>query len=156
MTDGMFCAKYLSQYQEILSKTQLFGTGKYSKLGRTLYIPFVKKEIKKKRLSKNRAESIHPYIHPSNHSLTHLIHPSIRLSVHPPILQSIHPSIQPNDSSINDRLINNSSIHPSFDPSIHPSSGLGIHLRFSLDAFSRTSVVSYWRKHVQEILVHRF
>ena len=37
MTDGMFCAKCLSQYQEILSKTRLFGTGKYSKLGRTLY-----------------------------------------------------------------------------------------------------------------------
>ena len=36
MTDCMFCAKYLSQYQEILSKTRLFGTGKYSKLGRTL------------------------------------------------------------------------------------------------------------------------
>ena len=37
MTDGMFCAKCLSQYQEILSKTRLFGTGKCSKLGRTLY-----------------------------------------------------------------------------------------------------------------------
>ena len=40
MTDGMFCAKCLSQYQGILSKTQLFEmfeTGKYSKLGRTLY-----------------------------------------------------------------------------------------------------------------------
>ena len=37
MTDGMFYAKCLSQYQEILSKMQLFGTGKYSKLGRTLY-----------------------------------------------------------------------------------------------------------------------
>ena len=37
MTDGMFCAKCLSQYQEILSKTRLFETGKYSKLGRTLY-----------------------------------------------------------------------------------------------------------------------
>ena len=35
--DGMFCANYLSQYQKILSKTRLFGTGKYSKLGRTLY-----------------------------------------------------------------------------------------------------------------------
>ena len=40
MTDGMFCAKCLSQYQEILSKTRLFGTGKYSKLGRTLYKSF--------------------------------------------------------------------------------------------------------------------
>ena len=29
MTDGMFCVKYLSQYQEILSKARLFGTGKY-------------------------------------------------------------------------------------------------------------------------------
>ena len=38
MTDGMFCAKCLSQYQEILSKTRLFGTGKYSKLGITLYM----------------------------------------------------------------------------------------------------------------------
>ena len=38
MTDGVFCAKCLSQYQEILSKTRLFRTGKYSKLGRTLYI----------------------------------------------------------------------------------------------------------------------
>ena len=37
MTDGMFCAKCLSLYQEILSKTRLSGTGKYSKLGRTLY-----------------------------------------------------------------------------------------------------------------------
>ena len=36
MTDGMFCAKCLSQHQEILSKTQLFETGKYSKLGTTL------------------------------------------------------------------------------------------------------------------------
>ena len=36
MTDGMFCVKCLSQYQEILSKTRLFGAGKYSKLGRTL------------------------------------------------------------------------------------------------------------------------
>ena len=26
MTDGMFCAQCLSQYQEILSKTRLFGT----------------------------------------------------------------------------------------------------------------------------------
>ena len=40
MTDGMFCAKCLSQYQEILSKTRLFETGKYSKLGRTLYVIF--------------------------------------------------------------------------------------------------------------------
>ena len=40
MTDGMFCAKCLSQYQEILSKTRLFGTRKYSKLGKTfLCIP---------------------------------------------------------------------------------------------------------------------
>ena len=38
MTDGMLCANCLSQYQEILSKTRLFGTGKCSKLGRTLYI----------------------------------------------------------------------------------------------------------------------
>ena len=37
MTDGMFCANFLSQYQEILSKTRLFGTGIYSKQGRTLY-----------------------------------------------------------------------------------------------------------------------
>ena len=37
MIDGMFCAKCLSLYQEILSKTRLSGTGKYSKLGRTLY-----------------------------------------------------------------------------------------------------------------------
>ena len=37
MTDGRFCAKCMSQYQEILSKTPLFGIGKYSKLGRTLY-----------------------------------------------------------------------------------------------------------------------
>ena len=37
MTDGMFCAKCLSQYQEILSKTRLFGTGNCSKLDRTLY-----------------------------------------------------------------------------------------------------------------------
>ena len=36
MTDGMFCVKCQTQYQEILSKTLLFGTGKYSKLGRTL------------------------------------------------------------------------------------------------------------------------
>ena len=40
MTDDMFCAKCLSQLQEILSKTRLFGTGKYSKLGRTLYSNF--------------------------------------------------------------------------------------------------------------------
>ena len=37
MTDGMFCAKCLSQYQEILSKTRLLGTGNCLKLGRTLY-----------------------------------------------------------------------------------------------------------------------
>ena len=37
MTVGKFCAKCLSKYQEILSKTQVFGTGKYSTLGRTLY-----------------------------------------------------------------------------------------------------------------------
>ena len=36
MTDGMFRAKCLSQYKEILSKTRLFGTGKNSKLGRTV------------------------------------------------------------------------------------------------------------------------
>ena len=30
---GQFCAKYLSQYQKILSKTRLFRTGKYLKLG---------------------------------------------------------------------------------------------------------------------------
>ena len=38
MTDGKFCAKYMSQYQEILSKMRLFGIGKYSKLGRALYM----------------------------------------------------------------------------------------------------------------------
>ena len=37
MTDGMFCAHCLSQYQEILSKTQLFGSRNCSKLGRSLY-----------------------------------------------------------------------------------------------------------------------
>ena len=37
MTDGKFCAKCLSHHQEILEKTRLLGTGKYSKLGRTLY-----------------------------------------------------------------------------------------------------------------------
>ena len=37
MTDGMFCAHCLSQYQEILSKTRLFGTRNCSKLGRSLY-----------------------------------------------------------------------------------------------------------------------
>ena len=37
MTDGMFCAQYLSQYQEILSKMRLFGTRNCSKLGRSLY-----------------------------------------------------------------------------------------------------------------------
>ena len=37
MTDGMFCAQCLSQYQEILSKTRLFGTRNCSKLGRSLY-----------------------------------------------------------------------------------------------------------------------
>ena len=37
-TDGMFCAQCLSQYQEILSKTRLFGTRNCSKLGRSLYI----------------------------------------------------------------------------------------------------------------------
>ena len=40
MTGGMFCANRLSQYQEILSKTRMFETGKYSKLGRTLYHVF--------------------------------------------------------------------------------------------------------------------
>ena len=39
MTDGMFCAQCLSQYQEILSKTRLFGTRNCSKLGRSLYSP---------------------------------------------------------------------------------------------------------------------
>ena len=38
MTDGMFCAQCLSQYQEILSKTRLFGTRNCSKLGRSLYM----------------------------------------------------------------------------------------------------------------------
>ena len=38
MTDGMFCAQYLSQYQEILSKMRLFGTRNCSKLGRSLYL----------------------------------------------------------------------------------------------------------------------
>ena len=37
MTDCMFCANCLPQCQEILSKTRLIGTGKHSKLGRTLY-----------------------------------------------------------------------------------------------------------------------
>ena len=41
MTDGMFCAQYLSQYQEILSKMRLFGTRNCSKLGRSLYIVYV-------------------------------------------------------------------------------------------------------------------
>ena len=40
MTDGMFCAQYLSQYQEILSKMRLFGTRNCSKLGRSLYLTF--------------------------------------------------------------------------------------------------------------------
>ena len=38
MTDGIFYAQYLSQYQKILSKTRLFGTRNCSKLGRSLYI----------------------------------------------------------------------------------------------------------------------
>ena len=46
MTDGMFCTNCLSQYQEILSKTRLCGTGKYSKLGRTLYIAANNKYLK--------------------------------------------------------------------------------------------------------------
>ena len=37
MTDGIFCGNCLSQYQEILSKARLFGTGKYSKLDRILH-----------------------------------------------------------------------------------------------------------------------
>ena len=37
----MFCVKCLFQYQEIWSKTRLFGTGKYSKPGRTLYFHFI-------------------------------------------------------------------------------------------------------------------
>ena len=37
MTDGMFCAQYPSQYQEILSKMRLLGTRNCSKLGRSLY-----------------------------------------------------------------------------------------------------------------------
>ena len=40
MTDGKFCAQCLSQYQEILSKTQLFGTRNCSKLGRSLYMAY--------------------------------------------------------------------------------------------------------------------
>ena len=42
MTDGMFCAQCLSQYQEILSKTRLFGTRNCSKLGRSLYPDYTK------------------------------------------------------------------------------------------------------------------
>ena len=38
MTDGMLSAQCLSQYQEILSKTRLFGAGNCSKLGRSLYL----------------------------------------------------------------------------------------------------------------------
>ena len=41
MTDGMFCARYLSQYQEIFPKTRLFGTRNCSKLGRSLYLCFL-------------------------------------------------------------------------------------------------------------------
>ena len=52
MTGGMFCAKCLSQYQEILSKTRLFGTGKYSKLGRTQELNRVG-NCKKKKKKKN-------------------------------------------------------------------------------------------------------
>ena len=52
MTDGMFCAKCLSQYQEILSKTRLFETGKYSKLGRTLYKK--QADLKQKQLESSR------------------------------------------------------------------------------------------------------
>ena len=37
MFGGMFCAQCLSRYQEILSKTRLFGTRNCSKLGRSLY-----------------------------------------------------------------------------------------------------------------------
>ena len=36
MTDGTFCAQCLSQCQEILSKTRLFGTRNCSKQGRSL------------------------------------------------------------------------------------------------------------------------
>ena len=45
MTDDMFCANCLSQYQEILSKMRFFGPGKYSKVGRTLFGQFTLTEI---------------------------------------------------------------------------------------------------------------
>ena len=41
MTDSMFLAQCLSQYQEILSKTRLFGTRNYSKLGRSLLFEII-------------------------------------------------------------------------------------------------------------------
>ena len=53
MTDGKFCVKCLPQYQEILSMTRLFGTGKYSKLGRTLYgVFFLRLTVVSRHLSR--------------------------------------------------------------------------------------------------------
>ena len=59
MTDSVFRAKCLSQYQEILSKTRVFGTGKYSKLGRTLYYVLLQElcllfNLKKKKCGQHR------------------------------------------------------------------------------------------------------